>query len=169
MQARLSENESDRTTTAAIGLIFTEQQLRNARADHDTTAQGALFKTPFLKSGGGAKTTVGLSAVGPPPLTRSSQVSAKRSTTLVPPYSRYSSAPSTLTQKSRERSGSVTNRMCVTAMLLPSGPAGDCCSRMDLPVVQPTVSAPGLRPCRRARLSPASQPDPAGRVAGGHP
>ena len=32
--------------------------------------------------------SVGLSAVGPPPLTRSSQVSAKRSTTLVPPYSR---------------------------------------------------------------------------------
>jgi hypothetical protein len=46
-------------------------------------------------SAGGAKVTSGLSAVGPPPVTSSSQVPKARSTTEVPPYSRYSSAPRT--------------------------------------------------------------------------
>src|ERR1700758_1203143 len=77
-------------------------------------------------SAGGAKTPVGLSAVGAPPLTSSSHVPAKRSTTLVPPYSRYSSAPSTSTQNSRERAGSATTRMWVTATSPPSGPPGCC-------------------------------------------
>src|SRR5215472_5156500 len=79
-------------------------------------------------SGGGAKTTPGLSAVGPPPVTSSSHVPAKRSTTLVPPDSRYSSAPRTFTQKSRDRAGSATTRMWVTATSGPSGPACCCCS-----------------------------------------
>ena len=47
----------------------------------------------------------GLVGGRPPPLTSNSQVPANRSTTLVPPYSRYSSAPSTSTQKSRDRAG----------------------------------------------------------------
>ena len=46
-------------------------------------------------SAGGAKVTSGLSAVGAPPVTSSSQVPKTRSTTEVPPYSRYSSAPRT--------------------------------------------------------------------------
>src|SRR5580692_9816726 len=92
-------------------------------------------------SAGGRKVTVGLSAVGPPPLTSSSQLPAKRSTTLVPPYSRYGSAPSTSTQKSRDRAGSATTRICVTATSAPSGPA---CSVMFPP------GLPG-RLCRKGR------------------
>src|SRR6185295_16243204 len=49
-------------------------------------------------------------------------------TTLVPPYSRYSSAPRTFTQKSRDRPGSATTRMWVTATSGPRGPACCCCS-----------------------------------------
>src|SRR5580693_3977624 len=71
---------------------------------------------------GGSKVTPGLSAVGPPPLTSKSQVPANLSTTLVPPYSRYRSAPRTFTQKSREAAGSETTRMWVTATSAPSGP-----------------------------------------------
>ena len=68
-----------------------------------------------------------------PPLTSKSQVPANRSTTLVPPYSRYSSAPSTPTQKSRDRAGSVTTRMWVTATSVPSGLDGGCRFTMILP------------------------------------
>ena len=46
-------------------------------------------------SAGGANVTVGLSCVGGPPVTSSSQVSISRSTLDVPPYSRSTSAPIT--------------------------------------------------------------------------
>ena len=64
---------------------------------------------------GGANVMLGLSAVGSPPVTSSSHAPAKRSTTLVPPYSRDSSAPSTSVQNSLERTTSLTTRICVRA------------------------------------------------------
>ena len=63
----------------------------------------------------------------------------KRSTTLVPPYSRNSSAPSTPIQKSRDRAGSLTTRMCVTAASSPSGLDG-CCWLTVIPLSPAKVS-----------------------------
>src|SRR5580658_4513109 len=102
-------------------------------------------------SPGGWKVTVGLSSVGPPPLTSSSQVPANCSTTVVPPYSRYSSAPRTSIQKSRDRAGSVTTRMWVTATSGPSGP-GDC----SFAIILPAPNRPD-RPPRPADLSTPPQ------------
>src|SRR5512132_761944 len=74
-------------------------------------------------SAGSANSTVGLSAVGPPPVTSSSQVPARRSTALVPPYSRTSSAATTSRQKFLARSRSATTRMWVSSVPAGNAPA----------------------------------------------
>src|SRR5215472_3956860 len=102
----------------------------------------AWLTWPFRS--GGAKVRSGLSGVGPPPLTSSSHVPASRSTTLVPPYSRYSSAPSTFTQKSRDAAGSATTRMCVTATSGPSGPVSSATVASHLRLWGPARGLQGL-------------------------
>src|SRR5687767_1509360 len=55
-------------------------------------------------SSGGVNVTVGLSSVGPPPVTSSSQSPSSCITHDVPPYSRYGVAPRTFVYQSRDRS-----------------------------------------------------------------
>src|SRR4051794_33051163 len=60
--------------------------------------------------------TVGLSSVGPPPVTSSSQLPSNCRTHDVPPYSRYRLAPSTRVYQSFDRSTSLTTTSLVSSM-----------------------------------------------------
>ena len=66
--------------------------------------------------GGEAEEVHGLSPVGSPPVTRSSHTPLKSRTAEVPPYSRWSVAPSTSVYQATDVAMSVTTMMCVSSV-----------------------------------------------------